>query len=199
MELRHVLTRLAEVRGRLHGAPRTRVRRLARLTREPGAAIEVGEYLDLGFRHDKGRPYPSQLVVRSGGRIRVEGTFVVGTDFQIWVDNGAELTLGTGGGANYGLQLFCSNAITIGRDCFIGFGVSMRDSDDHWIAGGSGPGPIVIGDHVWIASRAMIMPGVTIGDGAVVAGGALVTRDVPPRTLVGGVPAKVIRTDVDWK
>ena len=187
------------MRGRLGGAPRTRVRRGVRLTKERGAVLEVGEYLDLGYTWQRGRSYPSQMVIRRGGQVRVEGTFVLGTDFRVWVDDGAVLTLGTGGGANYGLQLFCSNAITIGRDCFIGFGVSMRDSDDHWITGGSGPGPIVIGDHVWIASGACVMPGVTIGDGAVVAAGAVVTKDVPPRTLVGGVPAKVIRRDVDWK
>lgn len=58
-------------------------------------------------------------------------------------------------------------------------------------------GPIVIGDHAWISYRATILPGVTVGEGAVVAAGAVVTKDVPPHTIVGGIPAKVIgqRTD----
>jgi maltose O-acetyltransferase len=51
---------------------------------------------------------------------------------------------------------------------------------------------VVVGDHVWIGSRATIMPGVTIGHGAVVAAGAVVTRDVDPLTVVGGVPARRI-------
>ena len=51
----------------------------------------------------------------------------------------------------------------------------------------------VIGNDVWLGSRAMIMDGVTIGDGAIVAAGAVVTRDVPPYAIVGGVPAKVIK------
>jgi acetyltransferase-like isoleucine patch superfamily enzyme len=53
--------------------------------------------------------------------------------------------------------------------------------------------PITIGDRAFIASRVVILPGVTIGEGAVVAAGAVVTRDVPPYTIVGGSPARVIR------
>jgi acetyltransferase-like isoleucine patch superfamily enzyme len=54
-------------------------------------------------------------------------------------------------------------------------------------------GKVVIGDNAWIAMRATILPGVTIGEGAYVAAGALVNRDVEPHTLVGGVPAKKLR------
>lgn len=54
--------------------------------------------------------------------------------------------------------------------------------------------PIVIEDDVWIGASALIMEGVTVGHGSVVAAGAVVTRDVPARTLVAGVPARVVRT-----
>jgi acetyltransferase-like isoleucine patch superfamily enzyme len=53
-------------------------------------------------------------------------------------------------------------------------------------------GPIVIADDVWIGARAVIMPGLVIGEGAVVAAGAVVTKPVPPRTIVAGMPAKVV-------
>ena len=52
---------------------------------------------------------------------------------------------------------------------------------------------VVIGDNAWIGAGATIMPGVHIGENAVVAGGAVVTKDVPANTVVGGNPAKVIR------
>ena len=52
--------------------------------------------------------------------------------------------------------------------------------------------PVVIGDHVWIGARALICPGVTIGEGAVIGAGAVVTRDVPPYSIAAGNPARVI-------
>ena len=54
--------------------------------------------------------------------------------------------------------------------------------------------PVVIEDHVYIGARAMILPGVTLGRGSIVAAGAVVTRDVPPLGVVAGVPAKEIGT-----
>lgn len=54
--------------------------------------------------------------------------------------------------------------------------------------------PVVIGDDVWIGANAVILPGVTIGNHCVIAAGAVVTKDVPPHSLVAGVPAKIIKT-----
>lgn len=56
---------------------------------------------------------------------------------------------------------------------------------------------VIIGNDVWIGQRAMVMGGVTIGDGAVVGAGAIVTKDVPPYAIVGGIPAKVIKYRFD--
>lgn len=53
--------------------------------------------------------------------------------------------------------------------------------------------PVTIADHVWIGARAIICPGVSIGEGAVIAAGAVVTKDVPPYTIVGGNPARYIK------
>ena len=54
--------------------------------------------------------------------------------------------------------------------------------------------PVTIGDDIWIGANAVILPGVTIGNHSVVAAGAVVTKDVPPYTLVGGVPARIIKS-----
>lgn len=55
-------------------------------------------------------------------------------------------------------------------------------------------GPVIIGNNVWIGERVCILSGVTIGDGAIIAANSVVTHDVPPLTVVGGVPAKIIKT-----
>lgn len=62
------------------------------------------------------------------------------------------------------------------------------NDDDHRIV----PGQVIIEDHVWIASRVTILPGVHIGRGAVIASGSVVTKDVPSMAIMGGVPAKII-------
>ena len=56
------------------------------------------------------------------------------------------------------------------------------------------PSPIYIGKNVWIGASAVVLPGVRIGDGASVAAGAVVTKDVPPNTVVGGVPARQLKS-----
>jgi carbonic anhydrase/acetyltransferase-like protein (isoleucine patch superfamily) len=58
-------------------------------------------------------------------------------------------------------------------------------------------GPIVIGNDVWSGFGSVVSPGITVGDGAIIAAGAIVTRDVPPYSIVGGVPAKVIKYRFD--
>ncbi len=88
--------------------------------------------------------------------------------------------------------------ICIGKYCQIASEVNL-ETNTHLLEERVGPyrvriqKPIVIHDRVWIGSRSLILPGVTIGQNAVVAGGSVVTRDVPANTLVGGSPARIIR------
>lgn len=85
--------------------------------------------------------------------------------------------------------------ITIGDNVNVGGHVQIftlqHDPDDPDF--GTDGGPVVLEDRCWVASRATILPGVTIGEGAVVAAGAVVTKDVAPYAVVGGMPAKFLR------
>lgn len=101
---------------------------------------------------------------------------------------------------NSGCSIDCFEEISIGDDVAISKGVTIRDSDNHQVSGGGRKSaPIRIGNHVWIGINATVLKGVAIGDGAIVAAGAVVTRDVPERALVAGVPARIIKTEIDWK
>lgn len=86
--------------------------------------------------------------------------------------------------------------ITIGDGSLIGHGVVLATINHGFSPeerGDNYPAPITIGRNVWIGSHATVLPGVTIGDGAIVAAGAVVTKDVPANMMVGGVPAKVMK------
>lgn len=99
---------------------------------------------------------------------------------------------------NSPLYLDVAASIRLGNGVYVGHHVVFVTTD-HAIGpawrrcGGWRCAPIVVEDGVWIAARVTVLPGVTIGKGAVIASGAVVIRDVPPNTLTGGVPAKVIR------
>jgi acetyltransferase-like isoleucine patch superfamily enzyme len=84
------------------------------------------------------------------------------------------------------------NRVNVGHDCLL-LTVDHEIGGTGRRAGDVRHAPIVIEDGVWLASRVTVLPGCTIGRGAIVAAGAVVTRDVEPNTLVGGVPAKLIR------
>lgn len=97
---------------------------------------------------------------------------------------------------NSGCRFQDQGGITIGDDVLLGHNVVLATlNHDPVVARRSSmlPAPIVIGDKVWIGANATVLPGVTIGKGAIVAAGAVVHRDVPPFTVVGGVPARILR------
>ena len=97
-------------------------------------------------------------------------------------------------------RISATGGVTIGNNVEIGPEIMIWSSNHNYYAPTALPfgkekvdRPVVIHDNVWIAARACIVPGVIIGEGAVVAMGAVVTKDVPPCALVGGNPAKVLK------
>jgi maltose O-acetyltransferase len=91
-------------------------------------------------------------------------------------------------------SLYCTGGVKIGKNVNISDGVviitAKHDVDSPTFA--AAYEPITIEDWAWIATNAIILAGVNVGEGAVIAAGAVVTRNVPPYTIVGGNPAKVI-------
>lgn len=172
--------------------PRTK----ARIARS--ATIDGTGTLALGQCWAGARYYASLAYFGPGSHTTVSGDFAVYSNFHLGVAEGARLRLGSGL-INNGSLVVCTTEISIGDMCLFGEQVIIRDDDSHGIDHRPQRAPITIGDKVWVGMRAMILKGVTIGDGAVVAAGSVVTKDVPAGALVGGVPARVIRKDITWQ
>jgi acetyltransferase-like isoleucine patch superfamily enzyme len=128
-----------------------------------------------------------------GERVRLDST--VAKMELVSLPDG-HLEIGNNVFINYGSSLVSSKHVKVGDDCLIGTHVMVMDTDFHrvedkaWDTTGE---PIVIEDRVWLGNRSIVLKGVTVGHDAVVAAGSVVTRDVPPRCVVAGVPAKVVR------
>lgn len=118
----------------------------------------------------------------------------------------AKISIGDHTSIWYGTVISARRDITIGRQCAISWNCTIIDNDMHEIiypegAAGARSGSefVRIGDHVWIGASAIILKGVTIGENSIVAAGAIVTQDIPPHTLVAGIPAKPIRQISGWR
>jgi maltose O-acetyltransferase len=148
-------------------------------------------------------PYTGNWVrlrlLRAAGVTVGEGTGVGG---RLWIAGGARpasrLVIGAGCFVNDGCRFDVSAPVTIGDGVHLGHDVAVLTAS-HELgpsdrrAGAGTAAPVTIGRGAWIGARATVLGGVTVGDGAVVAAGAVVVSSVPPDTLVGGVPAAVLR------
>ena len=133
-------------------------------------------------------------------KLKINGAFDVFYGGDIICFKNSVLEIGSGF-CNSNVKIRCTKSIKIGNDVAISHDVTIMDSDAHRVIQNNrnNTEPVVIGNHVWIGSRAMILKGVTIGDGAIVAAGTIVTKNVPANCMVAGVPAKVIKSNIKWE
>lgn len=125
----------------------------------------------------------------------------------VWGEGDGSEAITIGNNCSFGAfsHITATNRIVIGDNCLTGKWVTISDNNH----GGTelsdlklppikrkvcSKGPVVIGDNVWIGEKATILSGVTIGCGAIVGANAVVTKDVPPYSVVGGNPARIIKT-----
>ncbi len=125
---------------------------------------------------------------------KIDGTFGMFPPF--YTDCGKNLHIGKHVFINSGCHFQDQGGIYIGDGALIGHCVVLATLNHEQDPGNRGdlyPKPIHIGKNVWIGAHATVLQGVTIGDGAIVAAGATVTKDVPAGAVVGGVPARMIK------
>ena len=128
-----------------------------------------------------------------------DGILRLPTSTSIWSPH-RDVTLGYN--VQFGPQCIIQCDLEIGNNVLIASRVAFVGRDDHrtdipgqtiWNSGRGDTGKTMVGDDVWIGHGVIILAGVTIGDGSVIAAGSVVTKDVPPCMVVGGVPAHVLK------
>lgn len=135
-----------------------------------------------------------RLFKRAGRRINIETGAYFG--------DGRNVTIGDGSGI--GKHCSLHGPVALGNDVMMGPEVLIMTRNHHFARtdipmcqqGDTAPEPVVIEDDVWIGARAIILPGVTIGRGSIVAAGAVVTRSIEAYSIAGGNPAKLIKRRV---
>jgi maltose O-acetyltransferase len=160
---------------------------LERIARIPG--LLRGRFV---FRSGQAGPrvhVAGRVLVRNRGVLRIGDRcfFLSGIiPTELVCERDAELLIGAGTGFNYGASIRAGRSVRIGERCLIASMVRIRDDDGFQTA------PVRIGDDVWISHGALVEPGVTIGNGAVVAAGSVVTSDVPEKMMALGNPARIM-------
>lgn len=144
-----------------------------------------------------GLSFAKALVLRSVGA-------VVGKRITIypgvWIFPGKGLTVGDDVDLALDVIITTNGEVSIGNRVLVGYRVQILSQNhnipinrDRIFGAGHTKAKVTICDDVWIGANSIILPGVTIGEGAIVAAGSIVTKDVPPFSIVGGVPAKIIK------
>ena len=167
----------SEVHQFMHGASQEALR----ITAEINSGYHTPEELRALFSQLIGRP--------------VDESFGMFPPF--YTDCGKNIHIGKNVFLNMGCKFQDQGGIFIGDGALIGHNVvlaTLNHAQSPSDRASMIPAPIHIGKNVWIGANATVLPGVTIGDGAIVAAGAVVAKDVPENTIVGGVPARIIRT-----
>lgn len=134
-----------------------------------------------------------QGVLHAGSGVHLDNA---GEPCRIVVQPNAVLRLGRDVFLNWGADVFVTTGVEIGEYTMIGPRCFITDTAGHAVAPDEGVvvGRVLIGRNVWIGHSVHVLPGVTIGDHAVVGAGSVVTKSIPPRVTAAGVPARVIRS-----
>lgn len=167
-----------------------------------GAKIIKNGVLLLGFKKFKNSKLETRLLVDKGATLRYNGNTKIGYGSDIEIFPYAELSFGGGGATNIGATIICGEKIQIGKNTMLGRHITIRDNNgSHYMnrQGYKNTRPVIIGDKVWLTEQCTVMPGVKIGDGAIIGALSLVIRNVPAYSLASGHPAEVIDEDVLWK
>lgn len=146
---------------------------------------------------------PGLIFLGEGSEVHVGSNVLFERHVRISTGTDARIYIGDNTYLGDHSNVLAVKEVRIGNNCSISWHVLFMDTSSHPIGvKGEEPKtiiePIIVEDNVWVGSRAVILKGVRIGKGAVIANNSVVSKDVPPHTLVGGIPAKVLKENVVW-
>jgi len=167
-----------------------------------GSNIIKKGILTLGSKKFSKSKLETRLLVDKGATLRWDGSTSIGYGSDIEVFPNAQLSFGGGGATNIGATIICGEKIEIGKNTMLGRHITIRDNNgSHFMnrQGYKNTRPVIIGEKVWLTEQCTVMPGVKIGDGAIIGALSLVVRNIPAHCLATGHPAEVIDEDILWK
>jgi len=153
----------------------------------------------------KGWAGRSKLHMESNSKLIINNEVWIGRGSLVWLLEGGVLEFSGQESFTAGKNIIiCKDRVQIGSRVQIAWGVTITDHDFHKLYESDGSqrletSPVVICDDVWIGMNVTILKGVTIGKGAVIGAESIVTKDVPPKSLVAGNPAKIIKSNIDFR
>lgn len=165
-----------------------------------GSKLELHGPFMLGVKRFRKSKEETRLLLEKNAHMLVAERFCLGYGSNIEVFANAYLGIDNCG-TNYNTTIICGKKIELKGRVSLGRDVSIRDTNAHIIAieGYKVLRPVIIENHTWLCSGAVICPGVKIKEGAVVGACSYVIQNVPAHTLVSGHPAKVVMKDIAWK
>lgn len=165
--------------------------------------LEKGARLNFGFfTHIFSKRRNSKLILEEDASFVLTGKAMIQSGAMIFLGRGKTLKIGRSTFTS-NIKILAHDDITIGDNCIFGWECQIFSGDGHPIYQEESiinkDVPVVIEDNVWVGSRALILKGVRVGKGSIVAAGAVVTKDVPQNCIVAGNPAKVVKENISWK
>ena len=179
----------------------TNIRRTGFIFFAPGACVSIDNKADItlngplriGVRRIASSRQETRLWMQPYSRLLVHRNMSMGGGANVEIYSGGLLEVGSiASNAEY--TIICNQHIIIGNPCNIARNATIRDTSGHLVAvpGFKQSRPVVLGNHSWICTESTIMPGVTVGDGAIVGACSFVTKNVPTFTMVQGNPTEEI-------
>ncbi len=136
--------------------------------------------------------FPLPKIINKGGQLIADNCQFY-SRVRMEIGKHGSIRIGNGTYINRNTLIIAEEQVSIGRDCKISWDVIIMDSDLHPVRSESVENkPVVIEDYVWIGCRSIVLKGVTIGKGSIIAAGSVVTKDVPPGCIAGGNPARIL-------